>query len=219
MIQPTTIVYVTPKSPDPSLTPYRSLIRVTQPAIEPVSLSEAKFHSRVDTDDEDAYFATLIAVAREYVEERLDTTLLTTTWEASYDSFPMWELTLPRAPMSASSVSVFYRDEGGQTRTITSAAGDFQADHRTIPGRIYPNYSATWPAVRGDENSVIVRYEAGYGSDGSSVPAVIKHAILLLVAHWHETRQPVTAGSVAQNIQVPLTFETLIANASHGVYR
>lgn len=219
MIQPTTVVYVTPRSAEASLTPYRSLVRVVSPSTEPVTLSEAKFHSRVDTNDEDAYFQTLIAVAREYVEERLDATLITTTWEASYDSFPMWELKLPRPPMQATGVTVSYRDEGGQTQTITSAGGHFREDSRTVPGRIYPNYNATWPAVRGDENSVVVRYTAGYGSSSTDVPAVIRHAILLLVAHWHETRQPVTAGSVAQNIQVPLTFETLMANANYGVYR
>lgn len=183
-----------------------------------MSLSEAKGHCRVDIDDDDAYIATLISVAREIVEDRLDQTLMETVWEARYDSFPIWELTLPRPPMAAANVTVTYRDEGGTDRTITSDAGQFQADSRTIPGRVLPNYAAVWPAVRGDENSVTVRWTAGHAT-ASAVPAVARHAMLLLVGHWYATREPVTTGSTAQNAPVPLTFETLMAHASTGLYR
>jgi len=41
-----------------------------------VSLSEAKEHCRVDISDDDAYISTLISVAREVVEDRLDQTLM-----------------------------------------------------------------------------------------------------------------------------------------------
>lgn len=217
MITPTTIVYVTPRSPEASITPYRSLVRHTAPSSEPVSLSEAKTHARVDTTDDDTYISSLIAASREYVEDRLDTTLLTTIWEARYDSFPMFELVLPRPPMLPSAVTITYRNEGGTDQTITSTSSDFRVDHRIIPGRLTPNYEETWPAVRGDENSVTVQWSAGYGA-ASSVPASIKHAMLLLIGHWYEARQPVAVGN-SQGAQVPLTFETLIHSMSHGVYR
>ena len=45
---------------------YRSLTRQTPPAVEPVTLSEAKAHLRVDSTDDDAYIATLITAAREW---------------------------------------------------------------------------------------------------------------------------------------------------------
>lgn len=218
MIQPTTVVYVTPQSPAIGLTPYRSLVRLTPPAVEPVSLAEAKEHCRVDIDDDDAYIASLITVAREVVEDRLDQTLMQTVWEARYDSFPIWELVLPRPPMAAANVTIVYRDEGGADRTITSDAGQFRIDDRTVPGRVFPNYAAVWPAVRGDENSVTVRWTAGHAT-ASACPAVARHAMLLLVGHWYATREPVTVGTTAQNAPVPYTFETLISHASNGVYR
>jgi uncharacterized phiE125 gp8 family phage protein len=213
------IVYVTPRSPSVSVTPYRSLVRHTLPAVEPVTLAEVKRHCRVDTDDSDEYLATAIAVAREYCEDRLDTTFVNTVWEARYDTFPLWEIVLPRPPMQSDSVTVQYRDESGASHTITSSSGSFQVDHRTTPGRVYPLYNGVWPAVRGDENSVTVRWTAGYGASPASTPAVCRHAMLLLCAHWFATREPVTVGSTAQNASIPHTFDTLIAAAGWGPYR
>lgn len=209
-----TIVYGSPQHPDSSITPYRSLVRHTAPTSEPVSLAEAKLHCRVDISDDDAYISALVTAAREYIEEVLDISMLAQTWEARYDVFPLWEIILPRAPMASGAVTVTYRDEAGNNQTITSTAGDFQVDFRIVPGRIYPLYEQVWPAVRGDENSVVVRWPAGY----TTVPAILKHAVLLLVAHWYEMRQPVVTG-YSQVLPVPQTFETLLAAGGWGTYR
>lgn len=211
-----TIVYVTPQSPSVGLTPYRSLRRYTEPATEPVTLAEAKAHCRVDTSDDDTYLTALINLARIYVEDILDITMITTVWEARYDVFPLWELTLPRPPMAAQTVTVIYRDESGTNQTITSVAG-FQADSYVTPGRIYPLYNGVWPAVRGDENSVTVRWTAGYGAAGS-VPQNLKHLVLLLVAHWYANREPVTQANL-QLQNIPMTFQTLLAQSGWGSYR
>lgn len=213
-----TIRYGTPGEPSSSVTDYRSLTRYVAPAAEPVTLSEAKAHCRVDTSNDDSYISTLISTARQYIEEVLDISMITTVWETRYDAFPLWEIILPRPPMQSGLVTVIYRDEAGTSRTITSAASAFQTDFYATPGRIYPNYQDTWPAVRGDENSVVVRWSAGYGASGSSVPAILKHAILLLVAHWYEQRQPVGLG-YSQVLPIPTTFETLVAAAGWGGYR
>jgi len=211
-----TIVYVTPQSPSVGVTPYRSLRRYTEPATEPVTLAEAKTHCRVDTSDDDTYLTALINLGRIYVEDILDITMITTVWEARYDVFPLWELTLPRPPMAAQTVTVIYRDESGTSQTITSAAG-FQADSYVTPGRIYPLYNGVWPAVRGDENSVTVRWTAGYGA-AASVPRNLKHLVLLLVAHWYANREPVTQANL-QLQNIPMTFQTLLAQSGWGGYR
>ncbi len=210
------IVFGTPQRPVPTITPYRSLVRVSQPDVEPVSLAEAKVQARVDSETDDAYIQTLISVARQYVEDQLDVTLLTTTWEASYDLFPVWAIILPRPPLQTGTITVTYRLGDGAASTRSSASSHFRVDTRTIPGRIYPNWSETWPAVRGDENSVVVNYTAGYGNDGTSVPPVVRHLILLLVAHWYDTRQIVGPGNIGT---MPKTFETLLAAADLGIYR
>lgn len=213
-----TITYGSPEYPQSGVTPYRSLVRHTAPAVHPVTLAEAKVQCRVDVSDDDAYISSLIGMATEYVENVLDVSLISQTLEARYDCFPLWEIILPRPPMASGTVTVMYRDEAGQMQTITSAASAFQTDHYATPGRIYPNYEGVWPAVRGDENSVIVRWPAGYGASGANCPSTVKGLILLLVAHWYEMRQPVVAG-FSQVLPVPLTFNTLLAASGWGGYR
>lgn len=208
-----TIQYASPGNPPSGVTPYRSLVRYTAPASEPVTLAEAKVQCRVDTSDDDAYITSLIVAARTYVEDILDISIMGQTWEARYDAFPLWEIILPRPPMASGTVTVTYRDEGGQTQSISSATNAFQTDVYATPGRIYPNYQDVWPAVRGDENSVVVRWSAGYAGN---VPQTIKHMIMLLVAHWYETRQPVSQGS---QMPIPNTFDTLLAASGWGGYR
>lgn len=212
------IVYGSPQHPDSTITPYRSIIRFAAPAVEPVSVADAKTQCRVDVADDDAYFGVLITTAREYIETVLDISMITQTLEARYDVFPLWEIILPRPPMATGTVTVIYRDEAGNNQTVTSATPAFQVDFNIVPGRIYPLYEQVWPAVRGDENSVTVRWIAGYGATGASVPAILKQAILLLVAHWYEMRQPVLAG-YSQVLPVPHTFETLMAASGWGGYR
>ena len=112
-------------------------------------------------------------------------------------------------------VTIEYRDPGGAVSTITSAS-EFQVDSSVVPGRVYPLYGGTWPPVRGDENSVTVRWSAGYGASGASVPATIKHMILLAVGHWYANREPVAQGGMSP---VPMTFDTLHRQASWGLYR
>ena len=213
-----TIVYGKPEHPSHTVTPYRSLKVYTPPAVEPVSLAEAKSHCKIDIDDDDAYVVSLITMAREYVEGVLDTSLITQTLEARYNVFPLWEIVLPRPPMAAGTVTIVYRDEAGQDQTITSAAGQFQVDTATTPGRVFPLYNGVWPAVRGDENSVTVRWQAGYGASGATTPALCRGLILILVSHWYENRQPVVIG-FSQALPIPHTFDTLLAAAGWGSYR
>ena len=211
-----TIIFGTPQKPTATITPFRSLRRITQPAVEPISLAMAKQHCRVDTEADDLYIQSLIAVARQYVEDVLDITICSTVWEAKYDLFPVWAIVLPRLPLLDRAITVTYRSGDGTYGTLQSANGDFQVDASVLPGRIYPQWARAWPPTRGDENSVTVRYSAGYGDDGQAAPPIVKHLCLLLIAHWYDTRQPAVTGAPQS---VPQTFDTLLAAASMGVYR
>lgn len=172
---------------------YRSLVRQTGPAVEPVTLAEAKAHLRVDTSDDDAYITGLVRAAREWVEQYLDRTLVNTQWVMRFDRFPVdstADIELPRPPMVASgtatAVTVAYTLEDGTTATYSTAL--FRVDRASTPGAVKTNYAQTWPPHRQDDNSVSVTWWAGYGPSGSDVPQGVKNAILLYVHELYEKR-------------------------------
>jgi uncharacterized phiE125 gp8 family phage protein len=198
---------------------YRSLVRATPPAVEPVTLAEAKAHLRVDTADDDTYIAAIIKAAREWCEEYLDRSLVHTQWTMRMDSFPH-EFVLPRPPMATSgtvtATTITYTLETQAVETLDPAT--YRVDRHDTPGRIRVVYAGTWPAHLFDENSVTVTWWGGYGADGTSVPAAIKHAMLFLIAHFYENRMPVVGtGAVPQ--QTPLTVRALLDSVKWGSYR
>lgn len=197
---------------------YRSLTRATPPAVEPVTVSEAKAHLRVDVSDDDAYIATLITAAREWCEQYLDRTLIDTQWTMRLDSFP-YEIELPRPPIAsagtATAVTLTYTLGDDSTATLSST--QYRVDRNSTPGVVRQLRAGTWPANLDDYNAVAVTWWAGYGSSGTSVPAAIRHAMLMLVAHWYENRNTVLVGSISK----PLEFavESLLSSQKWGSYR
>ena len=202
---------------------YRSLTRQTAPAVEPVTLSEAKAHCRIDSTADDAYVASLITAAREWCEQYLDRTLVHTQWVMRFDTFPtsgIEAIELPRPPMVASgpntAVSLSYTLEDGSTATY--ATNLFRVDRASTPGAVKTNYGQTWPPHRQDDNAISVTWWAGYGASGSDVPAAIRHAILMLCSHWYETRgATVATGAVPQD--VPFGVSSLLDSVRWGSYR
>lgn len=186
---------------------FRSLTRTTPPAVEPVTLSEAKNHLRVDATTDDAYIGSLIQAAREWVEAYLDRTLVDTQWTMRLDQFPddgTDPVELPRPPMAKTAartaVSITYTLESGSTAAMS--ANEFRVDRDSTPPSVLPLYSSAWPVHRHDDNSVTVTWWGGFGAAGSDVPAAIRHAMLMLIGHWYEQRGAVLAtGAMPQEIE------------------
>lgn len=198
---------------------YQTLRVATAPAVEPVTVAEAKAHLRVDTSDDDTYIGTLITAAREWVETYLDRALITQqlvmTREVLAD-----DIYLPRPPVAtsgtATAVSITYTVAAGKTALLSSST--FRVSRYDTPAEITPLYGESWPANLEDENAVSVTWWAGYGSSGASVPAAIRHAILLLVGHWYDTsRSGVLIGSISKEIEFGV--KTLLDSQRWGSYR
>lgn len=217
MIQPSTVVYVSPVSPSTTLTPYRSVRLVSASSVLPVTLADAKTHARVDSDHDNGYIESLIATATQWVEDQCETMCRPSVWEASYDSFPVWEIVLPKSPAMPEEATITYRGPDGVDRQMSSPS-HFQFDRNTFHPRCYPLYANAWPAVRGDENSVKVRWSVGYPTPAET-PGAFKTLILLLSAHWYENREPVVHGQGMSSLDIPYTVATLLQHCKSGVYR
>jgi uncharacterized phiE125 gp8 family phage protein len=169
-------------------------VLITAPAVEPVTLAEAKAHLYVTHSDDDALIGAYIAAAREDAEHRLQRALVNQTWELALDAFPS-VIDLPMAPL-VSITSIKYLDAARVEQTLDAAT--YYADTDAEPGEVVPKYGESWPTTYPERNAVRVRYVAGYGADGSLVPESIKAWIKLRVGALYENRESAVSGQTIQ---------------------
>ena len=186
--------------------PY-SLSESVAPAVEPVSVDEAKRNSDEDDNYRDADFARWITEARRQVEHDARISLITRTNVLKLDSFPDCDfIELPMPPAIAVS-SITYLDTDGDSQTWASSS--YTLDANRTPGVVFLDYLESYPLTRGDRNSVTVTYTAGYGTAPSSVPGEAKSAILLLVKQRYDN--PDSVGN-------PMGYDALIQRLGWGAY-
>ncbi|MDO9414027.1 MAG: head-tail connector protein [Pseudolabrys sp.] len=180
-----------------------SSLLLTAPAVEPLSLAEAKAFLRVEHNDDDDVIGALIAASRIHVEAQTRRALITQTWRITLDAWPEdGRLKVAPAPLRELSATRVY-DDGGVAHAVDAesfvvdsggSALAFAPWALPAPGRI----------VAGIELDVI----CGYGDAATDVPEPLRHALRLLVAHWYENRGLAALGAVTI---LPSTVATLIA--------
>jgi len=178
---------------------------ITEPAIEPVSLEEAKSHLRVDIDDDNDLINSYLLAARQYAETFTRRVFITQTLEIVLDEFPDGKIVLESPPIQ--SIVAFTYLVSGDDEATDVDADTYRLD--TYNGELALAPSESWPADTLETGGAIsIQYKAGYGDDAADVPETIRTAINFLVAHWYEHREPVAVGTIAVNI--PWTVENLL---------
>lgn len=193
-----------------------TLVLVTAPAAEPVSLADAKDWLRVTDTNSDTLITNLIASARQAVESETSRALITQTWEMRIDDFtphradrsralymhrPFPAMEIPKPPLQ-SVVSIKYIDVNGVLQTLASSvyavaipSGPFAQN-----GSYRLANDQSWPDTLTDADVVRVQFTAGYGAAPTSVPMALQHAILHLVADLYAYRERQIGGvSIAGN--------------------
>lgn len=153
---------------------------------EPVTLTEAKAHLRVDASDEDALITQLIVSARTLAEQKAGRAIATATYTLKLDAFPAGEIRLDWAPV-ASVTQVSYVDTAEATQVLSSTL--YTLDAHNEPAWLLPAYGTEWPDTLDTANAVTVTYVAG---EGTSAPESAKSWILLHVGHWYKNREAAT---------------------------
>ena len=174
-----------------------ALVLTSGPAVEPVSLAEAKTHLRVDGSAEDTLISSLIITSRLHVEAALGLALITQSWSCFLDAWPASAssgsvVKLPLRPVQAIAGVLLY---GPDESVETIAPETYLLDGAGVPPRLVRQGALAWPAPKRTANAIEIAFVAGYGDAAADVPAPIRQAILLLVAHWYEHREPVEIGS------------------------
>lgn len=186
--------------------PHASLVRSADPVNSVLSLLEIKRQCRVDHDDEDAYLADLLAVAERYVDGKgsLGRAMITQTWQQWSGAKP-GEVRVLMTPFRALS-AVHYHDENGVLQE--AALAQFEAVGTPDETLIRPRQGISWPATAITPAAIRLTYTAGFGDDPEDVPATIRHAILMMVAHWYDNREAVSSDTMAE---VPYAAEHLLS--------
>ena len=177
-----------------------SLVLTSGPALEPVSLAEAKAHLRLETNDDDTLLQSLITTSRLHIEAALGLALITQSWSWMFDHWPRGErVVLPLRPVQAVTHVRVWRQDG---TSQTLPADNFILDGQGNPARLLPVAPAALVEPGQPGNGIEIGFTAGFGASASDVPATIRHALLLLITHWYEHREPVEIGASVNAVPV-----------------
>jgi len=157
----------------------------TVPAVEPVTLDEAKLHLRVDSADDNALITALITTARQLAERETKRAFITQTWEMYLDFAPA-EIDIPKPPLQATGLAIKVIDDAAAETVVSATTYDIDASDNS-PGRVKLRSGCTWPYHRGFA-SFVIEFKAGYGLLATDVPEALKQGILQLLSHLYDNR-------------------------------
>lgn len=209
-----------------------SIQLVTPDTVLPVSLQLALRHIRALEGDADLVKLYLQA-ATQAVEDYTGRALLTKTYNLqlqgwpSYSGYwqtfrefiplefaPMWGqgqlrgIELRRSPL-ISIISVKYWDYTLQTLQ-TFDPSNYYTDTVSIPGRIVfntMNQGFTLPTVMKRPDAIIIAFTSGYGVLESSIPPMLKMAVLMFAHQMFDNRVPV---GDARMVPLPYSLQYML---------
>lgn len=180
-----------------------SLTIKTAPAVEPITLTEAKAHLRRDDTADDTLITSLIEAVREHADGAagwLGRAIITQTWTLKLDAFSD-QITIPLPPLQ-SVTSVKYIDTDGTEQTLASSVYQVVSGE---PARLVLAYGQSWPSTRTEPDAVRIEFVAGYGV-AVAVPETIKAALLLHLGTLYRDRE--STGN-AQS-ELPMAYNALL---------
>jgi uncharacterized phiE125 gp8 family phage protein len=158
-------------------------VLIEGPALEPLTLAEAKFWLKVDGSEEDDLIRALIVAARLMVEAEIGQVLIGQTWRLIGDQWPVGER-IPIKPgplLGVVAARVF--DAGGQASTVP--VNSFTVLAHGEPPAVVPSLR---PAPGRAFGGLEIDLRLGFGEAAADVPESIRLAVRRLVALWFDNR-------------------------------
>lgn len=183
---------------------------VTGPTSLPVDADAFRRHAWevYDQDaEDDTYIDELLERATAHVETITSRKLVSQTWRAYLDAWPV----------NGASIELPF----GRVLSVTrfNWLGDDAVDHTLVENTHYAVFVVGWfpkvvPIGGWPTGSLFVvdpiriEFVAGFGA-AAAVPADLKSAILILAAHWYKNREIVRVGNIVSKL--PASFDALVA--------
>ena len=194
------------------------LKRIEVPAINPVSLSEAKLDCRVDHDAEDSLIESLISAATAFADAPngvIGKALISQQWALSVKYSDRYaRIDLPVTP-AVEIDSISYFDPENIEQSLSPE--NFYLYGEEDWAYIEPKLGTNWPATADRLDAITITYTAGFGEAATDVPETIRQLIRLMIVHWYTNRSAVVTGTIAT--QIPMAAQSLISlNRKGWVY-
>jgi uncharacterized phiE125 gp8 family phage protein len=155
--------------------------RTIAPAIEPITLAEAKQFLRVDNSADDAPITLMITGAREAAERYLGLSFITQSWKLTLAEYLPETVPLRFGPVqSITSVTILL--EAGGTQVLSASGYRLSIDKRAIE---------ILTPITGYRFEIV--YQSGYGATAASIPGLIRQGILQHLAAMYDLRSPAAA--------------------------
>ncbi|HEY0301746.1 MAG TPA: head-tail connector protein [Rhizomicrobium sp.] len=180
-----------------------SSILLTAPAVEPLSLAEARAFLRVEHAADDDVIGALVSASRIHIEAQTRRALVTQDWRITLDAWPA-DGRLPVRPAPLQELTAAHvLDAAGVAHAVDIQS--FVAD-RSASELAFAPWALASPGRLAAGIALDVR--VGYGDAAADVPEPLRQAVRLLVAHWYENRGLAAVGTVTI---LPTTVAALIA--------
>lgn len=173
----------------------------TAPTRQPLEAADVALQLGVHAHSGE-HLEALIAAATDRAESYLGRALITRTLILTLDSFPC-VIELPQPPLGAVS-AIRYLDSSGVEQTLATSVYRVSAGRE--PARVELAYNQSWPDTLPVQEAVEVEYTAGYGTDGESVPAAIRQAIVMMCGEMLEFREGMVIGTISSPIPTSAQF-------------
>lgn len=178
-------------------------ILLAGPAVEPLTLAEARTYLRVDHEAEDTLIAALITAARATVEALTRRVLIDQGWRIVRDAWPASGLiTAPVNPLRAITAARVIDVAGTEAALPLDV---FTVDGARLPGLIRVVRGAV-PAPGRALAGIALDVTAGHGPDADHVPSPLIEAVRVVLAHFYEHRDVPGPGAA-----FPARLDTLVA--------
>jgi uncharacterized phiE125 gp8 family phage protein len=175
---------------------------VTPATSNPITLTEAKTHLKVDTTADDTFITNLIKSATSSAQEYTNRFFIATTIQQVGDK---WEdiSNLLKSPV-ASVTNIKYVDTSGSLQTLNTNV--YFVDDVNKPARIGLKPNQSFPEIIDRLNAVQVNYVVGIAAGPDEVDEGIRQALLLTIGNWYQNRQAVVTGTIATELPMNAKF-------------
>ena len=175
---------------------------VTAATENPITLTEAKTHLKVDTTADDTFITNLIKSATSSAQEYTNRFFIQTTIQQVGDK---WEdiSNLFKSPV-LSVTNIKYVDPDGTLQTLNTDI--YFLDDVNKPARIGLKPNQSYPEIINRLNAVQVNYIVGLAAGPDEVDEGIRQALLLTIGNWYQNRQAVVTGTIATELPMNAKF-------------